>query len=156
MINVVKFDNSALIDLTSEISFASGQIENALLFGAKNIVTQVVERIRFQGESTGGLKLDTFSAKRDGRYSYDYAKKRRGLGLRVDFVDLTVTGELINDYKVLNTSSERATVGFEDNDSADIAEYQEAYYGDEIFDPSDEEVDETINELEKYILNLLP
>ncbi|MFD1818616.1 hypothetical protein SAMN04515674_105327 [Pseudarcicella hirudinis] len=156
MINVLKIDNAATIDLTQSIQFVPSQIEKGLGLAGYSIVRQVIDRIQNRGESTGGLKLDTYALERDGRYSAPYGRKRRALGLRTDLVNLTVTGDLVNDYKVLDNSYELVTVGFGENDTADIAEYQEAYYGDEIFDPSDIEIDEAINELEGYILTILP
>ncbi|MFC0183375.1 hypothetical protein ACFFJX_12730 [Pseudarcicella hirudinis] len=112
MINVLKIDNAATIDLTQSIQFVPSQIEKGLGLAGYSIVRQVIDRIQNRGESTGGLKLDTYALERDGRYSAPYGRKRRALGLRTDLVNLTVTGDLVNDYKVLDNSYELVTVGF--------------------------------------------
>ena len=118
-----------LLRLMNKISRAEDDLQENLREAAHDGLALIANRIQQRGQGQNGQRLRTKARKRVGAYSAYYAGKRAAAGRQVDRVDLTNTGRLFADWKVLSSSARRATGGFDSVESADKAEYLEDYYG---------------------------
>lgn len=101
-------------------------------------VAIILNRNQQQGKNTDGSKRRSKSNKTTGAYSKGYAKQRRKKGRQIDIVDLTASGDTLRNFNVISADKDSAEVGFLNDKANQIAEYNEAYYG-QMFHLTDEE-----------------
>lgn len=75
-----------------------------------------------------------------------YKEFRKELGRQTDFIDLTLSGDMMNDFSFEATGKNEYSVGFLGIESGKIASYHEKRFG-EIFSPSESEKDILTKEL---------
>ncbi|ARK13035.1 hypothetical protein A6C57_23350 [Fibrella sp. ES10-3-2-2] len=120
---------SVLLRLMSRITGAEADLQENLSEAAHDGLALIAHRIQQDGKGQNGQVLRTKASKRLGSYSAYYGKKRSAAGRQVDKVDATNTGSMFGDWQVLSSEPRKATGGFTTPESADKAEYLEAYYG---------------------------
>ena len=156
MITNIKIEGGGVNDLINTLLIIPDVLNKALTKAGNNISKDVVKRVQKKGQATEGATLTTKSSKKKGRYSERYATKtREAKGLQVSRVDLTVTGDLTKDYKVIEDSATKTVVGFATEHEADKAEWLEAYYGEPIFDASQTEIDKQVDLVIKTVQDKL-
>lgn len=79
-----------------------------------------------------------------------YKEFRESLGLQTEFVDLTLTGEMIGAFTVIPISDDSYGLGFNNAEAAKLASYHEDRYG-EVFSLADEEERFIDEQIEKQI-----
>ena len=105
-----------------------------------DLVALISDRIQQRGEMSNGEKMKTRSKSPAGAYSFDYGKYTRvKRGRQVDHVDLTLTGDMMDNFIPTANGLNEYVAGFQGKGPADKAEYAEAYYGT-IFHASSEEI----------------
>ena len=118
--------------------------EKVMRTAALTTTAIIINRVQQKGQNADGSQRKSKSAKTTGAYSSGYAKRRRKRGRQIAIVDLTDTGTTLRAFNVLETSPTSAAVGFTSETAAQIAEYNEAYYG-KIFELSDAEQNKVID-----------
>jgi hypothetical protein len=112
-------------------------------------------RITVLGEDSNNNPMITYSPVSVGRYSKMHAMERRAQGLQTDYVDLTMSGDMMASFKVLSTDSSESEIGFDSDTQALKAIWNERTFMTDIFNPTDEEAKEALDFLEKEIEQLL-
>jgi len=105
-----------------------------------DLAALISDRIQQRGEKTNGDKMMTGSPYKAGAYSFDYGKYTRiKSGRQINHVDLTLTGDMMDNFLPSANGQNEYIVGFQGKGPADKAEYAEAYYGT-VFQASNEEI----------------
>lgn len=108
-----------------------------------DLVVLITDRIQQRGELTNGDKMKTSSSYKAGAYSFDYAKYTRvKKGRQIDHIDLTFTGEMMDNFLPTANGNNEYVIGFQGKLNADKAEWNELNFG-VIFEASDEEITTT-------------
>lgn len=123
----------------------------AMDVAAETITNNVKQRIQVNGAATNGSILMTRSDKQLGNYSYGHGMARKRIGLQYNHVDLTITGDLMKSYSVINKSTEDVSVGFDDKSESEKASWMEDLYKTPIFNVSDMEKQIGIDEYKKTL-----
>jgi hypothetical protein len=110
-----------------------------LVEAAGDGMAAVTHRIQQRGLNTDGKPMLSKSNPRNGAYSQLWGNYRRKRGRQIDRVDLTLEGDLMRNYQIINKTSREVTVGFLDGGMADIAAYLEAYFGAAFYLSADEQ-----------------
>lgn len=130
-------------------------LERELLRAGADVAVVVAHRIKHEGQDATGRTLRTKAKKTDGAYSKRYAARRKERGRQTDRVDLFMEGDLMPAYNLTERSPRSVGVGFITDEMDERAEYLEAYYGTEIFVPSEKEeseiMDDAMERIEKHI-----
>lgn len=130
---------SMFVNFLSDIDLTETNLEETLRHGAVDSIAIISHRIQQQGESAEGNRIQTKALLRSGAYSKAYAKRRAEKGRQIQQVDMTNSGDLMRNFQVLSVSPRLVTAGFLNNKQADIADHQEAYYGEDIWALSNSE-----------------
>ena len=130
-------------------------LSQALKKGAEMSVSDMKDRIQNVGNDSNNNPIITRSANSQGRYSERYAKRRSRYGLQTGYVDLTFTGDMMDDLQVLSVDSDSASVGFSQDKNFEISLYNEETFSTDIFIPSDQEADDVLNYIDSQIEQLL-
>ena len=101
---------------------------NATNLGSAEMQTRVFNR----GLTTAGKRMEYRNA------PSNYTNLRLDAGLQISYKDLTFTGNLFYSMNILSTAEKEVTYGFNNSDTAQIAEWQQT---------SDKQVNEPIFEL---------
>lgn len=120
-----------------------------------DFVAQILYRVKFRALTANGVFMRTKSNTPMGAYGQRHGKARRMKGLRIDQVNLHYTGRMQLDFNLTEKSDLSIGIGFLSEESARKAEENEEYYGDEIFEPSDQEEIDTMNDAEVRLLRIL-
>lgn len=110
-------------------------------------VALVTNRIETKGEKSDGSKIGN-------SYNEWYAKKRQKLGRQTSFIDLSLTGQMLNNYKLLPYGSTGYAMGFDNAFAGQKADWNEERFG-ELFIPTKEENDLIIKAVENRIKEIL-
>jgi hypothetical protein len=129
---------------------ASAIDEKVMRTAGLTAVAVILNRNQQQGKNSDGSKRQSKSSKTVGAYSAGYAKKRRKKGRQIDLVDLTMSGDMLRNFNLIAADKNSAEVGFMTDAASQIAEYNEAYYG-EMFILSDSEEMKVMAGAEKEI-----
>jgi hypothetical protein len=121
--------NEVALSLTEYLLDDDERSRRALMMGVHDAVGLISMRIQQDGQDAEGDVMTSDSAKTEGAYSKPYARKRKAAGRQIAQVDLTMTGDLMRNFQVIDVSSKEATAGFLASKQGDKAEYLEAYYG---------------------------
>lgn len=104
-----------------------------ILINATNIGSAEMQiRVFNKGVTTRGKKMEYRNA------PSDYTNLRQDAGLQISYKDLTFTGDLFYSMTILSTAEREVTYGFNNSETAQIAEWQQT---------SDRQVNEPIFEL---------
>lgn len=126
--------------------------EKALRLTANDALAQIQDRVQQMGMGVGG-QIISKAAKKIDAYSAGHYRARSKRGLQTGKIDLTFEGDLFRSWQVLSSSSNEATIGFNEERQAEKADYLEAYFG-LIFGLTEEEKQfaiDTFNEvIEEY------
>ena len=115
----------------------------------------IEDRVNGQGLATNGSALMTPSQNPIGRYGQLQGKFREERGLTTQIVNLEVTGELWESWKI-ETQENETRVGFDQELSRNKAEnLQEFIYDTPIFVPSESEMEQVFNSIEQAIIDKL-
>jgi hypothetical protein len=124
--------------------FANGGLESHLL----NSIPQLKDRDKVLREAMiNGLALVLFRIQQKGlnsqeqslgNYNSWYAKKRENQGLQTKKIDLTYTGQMTQNFKVIPYKDNGYALGFDNAFAGQKAEWNEERFGD-IFTPSQNE-----------------
>lgn len=107
-----------------------------------DLVALITDRIQQRGELTSGDKMKTNSPYKAGAYSFDYAKYTRvKTGRQINHIDLTLTGEMMDNFLPTANGNNEYVIGFLGKSNADKAEWNEANFG-VIFQGSNEEINQ--------------
>jgi hypothetical protein len=117
--------------------------------------SRIMYRVKFLGITANGSVMQTKSNNPMGAYGQRHGKARRLRGLRIDQVNLNYTGMMNLDFDITEKADMRIGIGFLTTESAEKAKKNEAYYGDEIFEPSWDEERDTMNDAEQRLFGLL-
>jgi hypothetical protein len=129
-----------LLEVANNIFRAENAIPNALFEAGKNSELAIKKQIA-DGKGTDNQSMTTKSPETYERYSKRYAERTRlPKGKPTDKVTLNVTGDLIKDFTIIEKGKDRVVVGFESVEKADLAEWQETYYGMDIFDANEKTI----------------
>lgn len=134
--------------------FNSFDISGLLLTVANEAIKEVKERVS-DGIASDGSIMDTKSADRSGRYNRRYANIRQSAGLQTSKRDLNFTGDMVNDYKIIEKRENYVAGGFDTKNEADKAEYNEIYMGVKAFDLSKEEEENIVKKVNKGVNDLI-
>lgn len=133
----------------------SGLIDEKIMRTAGlTAVAIILNRNQQQGKNSDGSKRKSKSKQTTGAYSKGYAKQRRKKGRQVDIVDLTNSGDMLRNFNVVSANSKSANVGFLNQRASQIAEYNEAYYG-EMFHLTQSEEKNVVDGAIQEIMNKL-
>ncbi len=130
-------------------------LERELLRAGADVVVVVGHRIKHEGRDATGRTLKTKSKKTDGAYSKRYAARRKERGRQTDRVDLFMDGDLMPAYNLTERTPRMVGVGFTSDEMDERAEYLEAYYGAEIFVPSEQEENEIMDDAMERVEKLI-
>lgn len=137
--NITQFI-SAQKDMLSELGLNSDKILRQASF---DLVALITDRIQQRGELTSGEKMKTSSPYKAGAYSFDYAKYTRAkTGRQINHIDLTLTGEMMDNFLPTANGDNEYVIGFLGKSNADKAEWNELNFG-VIFEASNEEISQT-------------
>lgn len=134
---------SNLTDVVNSIELKLGALNNAdklLRQAAFDTVALVTDRVQQDGLKTNNSPIKSF-------YSLRYGQKRRKRGLQTQYVDLTFSGDMLDDFLQAPLGN-NFVVGFKSEKQGQIATFNEERYG-LVFNLSSTELDTVI----KGILN---
>jgi len=106
---------------------------NATNLGSAEMQTRVFNR----GLTTAGKRMEYRNA------PSNYTNLRLDAGLQISYKDLTFTGNLFYSMNILSTAEKEVTYGFNNSDTAQIAEWQQTspkQVNEPIFELSDKEI----------------
>jgi hypothetical protein len=121
--DVVKIEISRLRDLANP--------DLVTRSAAFDTVALISDRVQQEGKKSDNSAIQSF-------YSAGYAKKRAKNGLQTGFVDLTFTGDMLNDFLPVQENGDWG-VGFIGDRNADKARWNEERFGT-IFELSQSEL----------------
>ncbi|WP_234733387.1 hypothetical protein [Tellurirhabdus bombi] len=139
-------------DLLRSVERAENGMQDNLRIAAHDALAIIADRVQQSGQGINS-RLVTKAVIRSGVYSRQHSKRRSERGRQTNHVDLTLEGDLMRNWDVLSVSPKEAIVGFRDDRSADIAGYQEAYYGQPIFDLSDKEQSQIVDGIAERLID---
>lgn len=126
-----------------------------------NTYQTISERIQQRGERTDGRAIEAAFAssratgKRLGAYSQGYSYIRQKDGRRIDKMDFTRSGDLLDrGFIFLPVGRDGYGLGFTNSEMAQRAEYLERRFG-EVFSPSKQEREECFGFIIKNISDVL-
>jgi hypothetical protein len=127
------------------------QFEKALS-NAKQALTKNIGKILINATNIGSSEMQvrvfnkgiTTAGKQMNYRSKPYMKLRQDAGLQTNWKDLIFTGDLFYSLNILSTADKEVTYGFNNADTAQIAEWQQT---------SDKQVNEPIFELSQKEIN---
>lgn len=138
-ITTTGFDTLKLID---NLKAAEDRLARIAAFDALALVSQ---RIQNKGMGTNG-RITSKASPKKGAYSKAYGNKRAKKGFQTSYIDLTVTGDLMDRGFSVFRVPEGWGAGFSSTPGgagvpspADKSEYLEAYFG-ELFSLNNEEI----------------
>jgi hypothetical protein len=158
-----------LLDLESAIG-----LNKIIRIAALDAVAIISDRVQQRGEKTDGTPIGgnknhvaahrnfktgkVFSKRKKTTsrvivstpYSEDYAIQRIKKGRQVDHVDLTFTGDMLDNFTASPSGENGYEVGFRGQKSADKSKYLEVYFG-EIFSLSPSEADLSLNKIQTAV-----
>lgn len=109
-------------------------------------VTLILSRIQHQWKNSEGVKFKP--------YTKQYAKIRTQAGRQVANKDLTMTGQMTDNFKVLPIGENAYGLGFDNAFANQKAEWMEVQNGN-LFVPSKSENEVIIQTVENYITKIL-
>lgn len=130
-------------------------LTQALKRGAEMSVSDMKDRIQNVGNDSDDNPIVTLSYNSKGRYSQRRAKQRERRGLQIDTVDLTFTGDMMDDLQVLSVDSESASVGFSSDEQFSKSIDNEYIFDTTIFLPTYKEADDVLSFIDSQIEQLL-
>lgn len=137
------------------LDFLEKELPRELLRIEEDLLVLIIHRVKHESASTNGVLLTTKSRTPMGAYGRVHGKRRRAKGLRIDKVNLVFTGQMMLEFNLTEKSDHHVGIGFLSAESARKAEENEEYYGDEIFDPSTTEEQETMDYAEMRLFSIL-
>lgn len=109
-----------------------------ILVNASSIGSAEMQRRVFnRGLTTAGKRMEYRNA------PSNYTNLRQDAGLQISYKDLTFTGNLFYSMNILSTAEKEVTYGFNNSDTAQIAEWQQTspkQVNEPIFELSDKEI----------------
>lgn len=145
--------NQNILDMFDKLHFVDEKIERALYEAGKETVRLVKERIS-RGFNTGGFELNSYPVVKFGRYSKKWGEIRNRRGLRTDLVNLRFDGNMLDDFRVLNSYRTSCSIGFTSDKELEKADSNEILFG-KIFDVEDEIIDKQIQKIDKAVLETI-
>lgn len=140
----VDVDVSALVDLKKRV-LTLAQTDSLLREIATSMETVTRTRIHEQGIKSDGSQI--------GTYSPSYLELRRENRLSNTNVNLFFTGEMQNDYKVIEISDTEYGLGYSNKLNADKAKWNTERYG-RIFALTDDELSQVRDIIKEYLNKL--
>lgn len=128
--------------LFSDIERINRIIEGDLLINAEEIKDKMKQRIS-SGKDMDGNTITTFSRERIGRYSKRHGTARERSSRQTGVIDFQFTGELFEDIKA-DEAGNAALIGIGEMNNVKKANENESYFETIIFTPSDNEINEVI------------
>jgi hypothetical protein len=108
---------------------------------------RITDRIQQLGLKTDGTPI--------GKYSIGYAAKRKKEGRQVNFIDLTMYGDMFDNFgPPAPAGKNEYEIGFRNKESGDKAEWMEARFG-EIFPLTDNELEANTSAIQKEVDEIL-
>lgn len=132
MIKVLSNSNDVFRDLTNRLQILR-ETDQVVRIAALDASVRITNRIQQKG-----LKSNESSI---GQYSSSYTKRRNKMGRQTRIIDLTMTGDMFDNFTVAPSGRNEYEVGFRNKESGDKAEWMEARFGI-IFSLSDQEFEE--------------
>lgn len=120
-----------------------------LVVVANKTINRIKSRISLGIKTDGGTMI-TKSSKRTGLYSEKYGKKRQESGLQTGRVDLQFDGTTMGAFGIIEQGNGRVVGGFETDKAAEIAGYNELYFG-AAYVPSEQETNKAGDEFFEII-----
>lgn len=145
--------NQSILDMFDKLHFVDETIERALYEAGKETVQLVKQRI-VSGRNTDGYMMETNSNTRIGRYSIMQGERRQKRGLRTDLINLRFDGNMLDDFRVLNSYRTSCSIGFTSDKELEKADSNEYLFG-KIFDVEDEIIDKEIQKIDKAVLETI-
>lgn len=145
--------NQNILDMFDKLHYVDATIERALYEAGKETVQLVKQRIA-NGKNTDGQMMVTNSIMRMGRYSMIHGEQRQKRGLRTDLVNLRFDGNMLDDFRVLNSYRTSCSIGFTSDKELEKADSNEYLFG-KIFDVEDEIIDKQIQKIDKAVLETI-
>lgn len=145
--------NQNILDMFDKLHFVDEKIERALYEAGKETVQLVKQRIA-SGRNTNGDLMETKSNTRIGRYSIMQGERRQKRGLRTDLINLRFDGNMLDDFRVLNSYRTSCSIGFTSDKELEKADSNEILFG-KIFDVEDEIIDKEIQKIDKAVLETI-
>jgi hypothetical protein len=130
--------------------FTTFDITDELEEVATEAVTDIKERVN-KGVASDGSVMDTNSSDKVGKYSRRYADTRAKNGKGTSIRDLNLTGEMIDDFVLIDKRVNYVAGGFSTKTQADKAEYNEIYMNKKAFDLSDAEQSNVVKKVNDKI-----
>lgn len=130
----IKKQRQLMADLSSDKILRQAAFDSVVL---------ISDRVQQRGENVSGQKMRN---KKKGVYSKYYAKKRAKEGRQTDYVDLTMTGDMMDNLIPQANGDGQYIVGFAGKSASDKAEYSELYYGS-IFQLSEQEQSQVFKQI---------
>ena len=140
----VDVDVSALVDLKKRV-LTLAQTDSLLREIATSMLSVTRTRIHEQGINSAGSQI--------GTYSSSYLELRRENGLSNTNVNLFFTGQMQNDYKVIEISKTEYGLGYSNKLDADKAKWNTERYG-RIFALTDDELSQVRDIIREYLNKL--
>jgi hypothetical protein len=132
-----------LLDLEQSL----GSADKVLRTGVSDLFAQVSERVQQNGRGTDGALIG------GGVYSKGHARARRKQGRQTSYIDLTLSGDLLDRGFIVGPAPAGGWgLGWANTLSADKAGWLEDYFGD-IFKPSKAEKDQAFGYILQDIRN---
>ncbi|WP_234734806.1 hypothetical protein [Tellurirhabdus bombi] len=104
----------------------------------------VRRRIQESGRNVAGVQMTTQARERLGKYSKYHGRTRQRLNLQVAQIDFTMNGNLMSAWGVLSSDADGSSVGFDNDEAAEIANHLEGYFG-EAFGMTNDERNRAVN-----------
>jgi hypothetical protein len=102
---------------------------NVLRTAGLTAVAIILNRNQQKGAGSDGRARRSRAKKTTGAYSAGHAKRRRQQGRQIATVDLNFSGDTQRSFDIISANANSVEIGFLNDRAAQIAEYNEAYYG---------------------------
>jgi len=120
--------------------------DKVLRLACVNGVAIILHRIQQKGKNSADTSM--------AEYSKKYKRRRAKKGLQVEQVDLTFTGQLTQNFKVIPLVGMAYGLGFDNELATAKAGWVEEQYG-EIFTPTKKENETIIESIQNAVLKIL-
>ena len=120
--------------------------DKVLRLACVNALPLILHRIQQQGKNSKAEQLKA--------YSKAYEKIRIAKGRQVAITDLTMTGQMLDNFKVIPIAENGYGLGFDNSFANQKAEWNESRYGD-LFVPTKPENDVIIKAVQNAIIKIL-
>lgn len=154
----VEIDTTGLREIKAAIDQIEDRRYNSIKSAAHYANVLMKDRIS-KGMNAKGQMMESKSKRKEGRYSKQWGKKRSAKGKRTDIVNLSYSGDTMQDFGVDSSRQDfmetAASLNFKNSESEQIGEWNNEMFGN-AYDLSNNEIDDVFNDyIDEFGNNIL-